>query len=104
VAIRAGRRDGDAITKEQAMTGIPDINQTWPDAIVDIGPIELIDHYWVIVGSIPYDGHVVLAVIGSPPSEGHSTHDHVPAPPGPPGHRVRAGRVHPCFHYGPRGH
>jgi hypothetical protein len=32
---------------------------------VDIGPIEHTDHYWGIVGSIPYDGHVVLAVIGS---------------------------------------
>lgn len=48
------------------MTVISDINHPWPDAIVDIGPIELIDHFWGIVGSIPYDGHVVLAVIGDP--------------------------------------
>jgi hypothetical protein len=67
-AIRAGERDGCAISKEDAMTVISDINQTWPDAIVDIGPIELTDHYWGIVGSIPYDGHVVLAVIGSDPN------------------------------------
>ncbi len=49
------------------MTVVSDIIQAWPDAIVDIGPIELADHYWAIVGSIPYDGHVVLAVIGSAP-------------------------------------
>lgn len=64
-AIRAGERDGGAISKEDAMTVISDINQTWPEAIVDIGPIELSDHYWGIVGSIPYDGYVVLAVVGS---------------------------------------
>jgi hypothetical protein len=67
-AIRAGRRDGDAISKEDAMTVISDINQTWPDSIVDIGPIELTDHYWGIVGSIPYDGHVILAVSPTPPN------------------------------------
>jgi hypothetical protein len=53
------------------MTVISDITQTWPDAVVDIGPIgpiELTDHYWGIVGSIPYDGHVILAVIASPPT------------------------------------
>ena len=50
------------------MTVISDIDHTWPDAIVDIGRIELIDHFWGIVGSIPYDGHVVLAVIGGPPT------------------------------------
>jgi hypothetical protein len=56
------------ISKEDAMTVISDINQRWPDAVIDIGPIELTDHYWGIVGSIPYDGHVVLAVIGGPPT------------------------------------
>jgi hypothetical protein len=56
------------ISKEDDMTVISDINQTWPEAIVDIGPIELTDHYWGIVGSIPYDGHVVLAVSPTPPS------------------------------------
>jgi hypothetical protein len=56
------------ISKEDAMTVISDIIQSWPDAVVDIGPIELTDHYWGIVGSIPYDGHVVLAVIASPPT------------------------------------
>jgi hypothetical protein len=66
-AIQAFERDGGAIGKEDAMTVASDIIQTWPDAVVDIGPIELTDHYWAIVGSIPYDGHVVLAVIGSPP-------------------------------------
>jgi hypothetical protein len=45
-----------------------DIDRTWPAAVVDIGPIELGDHYWGIVGTIPYDGHVVLAVIGNPPT------------------------------------
>jgi hypothetical protein len=50
------------------MTVMSEINQTWPDAIVDIGPTELNDHDWGIVGSIPDDGHVVLAVIGSPPT------------------------------------
>jgi hypothetical protein len=44
------------------MTVIADIDRTWPEAVVDIGPIELTDHYWGIVGTIPYDGHVVLAV------------------------------------------
>lgn len=50
------------------MTVTTDIDRTWPAAVVDIGPIELADHYWGIVGTIPYDGHVVLAVIGSPPT------------------------------------
>jgi hypothetical protein len=50
------------------MTVIPDIIRTWPDVIVDIGPIQLADHYWATVGSIPYDGHVVLAVSPNPPS------------------------------------
>jgi hypothetical protein len=67
-AIRAVQRDRDAIDKEDAMTVISDIIQTWPDAIVDIGPIELTDHYWGIVGSIPYDGHVILAVSPTPPN------------------------------------
>ena len=67
-AIRAVQRDHDAISKEDAMTVISDINQTWPNAVVDIGPIELSDHYWAIVGSIPYDGHVVLAVSPTAPS------------------------------------
>lgn len=67
-AIRAIERDRDDIGKEDAMTVISDITQTWPDAVVDIGPIELTDHYWGIVGSIPYDGHVILAVIASPPT------------------------------------
>jgi hypothetical protein len=52
-------------TKEVPMTVISDIAQAWPDAIVDIGPIELVDHYWGIVGTIPYEGHVVLAVLGN---------------------------------------
>jgi hypothetical protein len=51
--------------REDAMIAISDFDQTWPDAIIDIGPIELTDHYWGIVGSIPYDGHVLLAVIGN---------------------------------------
>ena len=49
------------------MTLASDIAQTWPDAVVDIGPIELTDHFWGIVGSIPYDGHVVLAVVRTAP-------------------------------------
>jgi hypothetical protein len=50
------------------MTTASDIAKTWPDVFVDIGPIELTDHYWGIVGSIPYDGHVVLAVSPTRPS------------------------------------
>jgi hypothetical protein len=65
-ARRAGERDDGHVRKEDVMTVIPDIPPTWPDAVVDIGPIELADHYWGIVGSIPYDGHVVLAVIDTP--------------------------------------
>lgn len=67
-AIRAVERDPDDIGKEDAMTVISDIAQTWPEAVVDIGPIELTEHYWGIVGSIPYDGHVVLAIIASAPT------------------------------------
>jgi hypothetical protein len=48
------------------MTVTSDIDRRWPDAVVDIGPIELADHYWGIVGTIPYEGHVVLAIIGRP--------------------------------------
>ena len=48
------------------MTIVSDIPHTWPEAIVDIGPIELSAGYWGVVGLIPYDGHVVLAVICSP--------------------------------------
>jgi len=60
--------DAGLTREEEAMTVISDIaryRQMWPDAVVDIGPIELTDHHWGIVGLIPYDGHVVLAVIGS---------------------------------------
>jgi hypothetical protein len=67
-AIRASERDGDPSARRSAMTVIPDIVRTWPDVIVDIGPIQLADHYWATVGSIPYDGHVVLAVSPNPPS------------------------------------
>jgi len=48
------------------MTIASEIAQPWPDAFVDIGPIELTTGYWGVVGLIPYDGHVVLAVV--PPS------------------------------------
>ena len=47
-----------------------DVAQSRPDAVVDIGPIELTDHYWGIVGSIPYEGHVVLAVTQTAPRWG----------------------------------
>jgi hypothetical protein len=50
------------------MTIVSDIPQTWPDAIIDIGPIELSAGLWGVVGLIPYDGHVVLAVIRTPGS------------------------------------
>lgn len=50
------------------MTVISDIDRLWPDALVDLGPIELADRYWGIVGMIPYEGHVVLAIIGRPPT------------------------------------
>jgi hypothetical protein len=52
------------------MTIASDIVQTWQGAVVDMGPIELSDHYWGIVGSIPYDGHVVLAVTPTAPRWG----------------------------------
>ena len=48
------------------MPVISDIASTWPDAVVDLGPIELAEHHWGIVGMIPYEGHVVLAIIRSP--------------------------------------
>jgi hypothetical protein len=61
------------MARQDAMTVTSDIIQTWPGAVVDIGPIEIADHYWGIVGSIPYDGHVVLAVLdtSSPRPEDH---------------------------------
>ena len=48
------------------MTLIPDIDRTWPDALVDLGPVELADSYWGVVGAIPYDGHVILAIVSGP--------------------------------------
>jgi hypothetical protein len=48
------------------MTIAADMPQTWPDVIVDIGPIELSAGHWGVVGLVPYDGHVVLAVIHTP--------------------------------------
>lgn len=51
------------------MIAAPDTTPTWPDAVIDIGPIELGDHRWGIVGLIPYDGHVVLAVVGTSPEQ-----------------------------------
>ena len=41
------------ISKEDAMPVISDIIQSWPDAVVDLGPLELADPDWGIVGSIP---------------------------------------------------
>jgi hypothetical protein len=67
-AIPAGERDSGVIGKEDAMTPISDITQKWPDAIVDTGAIRRSDHYWGIVGLIPDDGHVVLAVSQTPPN------------------------------------
>ena len=52
------------------MTIASDIAQTWPNAFVDIGPIELSAGYWAVVGTIPYDGHVVLAVVQTSPGWG----------------------------------
>ncbi len=60
------------------MTVVGDIRRTWPavtvdagaalpEAILDLGPVELSDHHWGIVGSIAYDGHVVLALLPTPP-------------------------------------
>jgi hypothetical protein len=60
------------------MTVVGDIMRTWPqvtvdartdlpEAILDVGPVELSDHHWGIVGSIPYDGHVVLALLATAP-------------------------------------
>lgn len=47
---------------------VSDTKPAWPDAIIDIGPIEISDHRWGIVGLIPYDGHVVLEIIGTSPA------------------------------------
>ena len=52
------------------MTIASDIAETWPDAVVDIGPIELSAGYWGVIGTIPYDGHVVLAVTRTAPRRG----------------------------------
>ncbi len=49
------------------MTILSDIPQAWPEAIGDIGPIELLAEYRGVVGLIAYDSHVVLEVIPSPP-------------------------------------
>ena len=49
------------------MTILSDIPQAWPEAIADIGPIEISAGYWGVVGLIPYAGHVVLEVISTPP-------------------------------------
>ncbi|HKE72299.1 MAG TPA: hypothetical protein VKB57_01720 [Acidimicrobiales bacterium] len=54
------------------MAMIPDIDRPWPDALVDLGPIELTEHYWGIVGTIPYEGHVVLAIVTGPRMPGRS--------------------------------
>jgi len=70
---RSGLVKGD----RESMTILSDIPQVWPEAIVDIGPIEISAGYWGVVGLIPYDGHVVLEVI--------------PTPPGRRGTRTRAG-------------
>jgi hypothetical protein len=50
------------------MTIASDIAPPWPDAIVDLGPIELCENHWGVVGRIPYDGHVVLAVCRTAPT------------------------------------
>ena len=52
------------------MTIASDIVRAWPDAVVDIGPIELTAGYWGVVGTIAYDGHVVLAVTRTAPRRG----------------------------------
>lgn len=52
------------------MTIASDTTPPWPDAVIDIGPIELSAGYWGVVGLIPYDGHVVLAVVADRPAAG----------------------------------
>jgi polyisoprenoid-binding protein YceI len=54
------------MSASSAQPSIPEGPGTWPDALIDIGPIELCAGHWGIVGLIPYDGHVVLAVIDTP--------------------------------------
>jgi hypothetical protein len=49
------------------MSILSDIPQVWPEAIVDIRPIEISAGYWGVVGLIPYHAHVVLEVILTPP-------------------------------------
>jgi hypothetical protein len=53
------------MSASSAQTPIPEGPGTWPDALIDIGPIELCAGHWGVVGLIPYDGHVVLAVLGT---------------------------------------
>lgn len=72
------------------MTIVSDIPQTWPDAIVDIGLIELSSGHCGVVGLIPYDGHVVFAVIRTPRRPRGPAHDYVPAKPESPSHRDRS--------------
>jgi hypothetical protein len=50
------------------MTIGADVPYTWPNAIVDVGPIELRAGSWGLVGLVPFDGHVVLAVSPMPPT------------------------------------
>jgi hypothetical protein len=44
------------------MSDASDIVQLRPDPFIDVGSVELTDHWWGIVGVIPYEGHVLLAV------------------------------------------
>jgi hypothetical protein len=60
------------MTRETTMSIASEVAQTWPDAIVDVGPIQLLPDYWGVVGLIPYDGHVVLAVSRGRPKWGRS--------------------------------
>jgi hypothetical protein len=81
--VRAGRaglvspeqgRSGLVKGDRGSMTILSDISQAWPQAIVDIGPIEISAGYCGVVGLIPYDGHVVLDVIPTPPGRRGDPH------------------------------
>jgi hypothetical protein len=50
------------------MIVISDINQPWHEGILDIGPIELTDHYWGSSGRFPTTSRGPRAVGLTPPN------------------------------------
>jgi hypothetical protein len=68
------------MSASSAQPSTPEGSGAWPEAVIDIGPIELCAGHWGVVGFIPYGGHVILAVIGTPSMRSAKP----PAPPTPP--------------------